>query len=192
MIAAFMPNPFRLCSMHLRFYNLLFIDHLLFTNIQIWKIIYSACYTALLIFFFEFVDIFKGQFFKKCLLYRLLSTQKWVSFFSLNSVKNTILQRAWNSIFSISYKNEISETQFQHFFHFDGVLPMVILHKKKSGYMRWYLFFFCDIWTFFCQIKLRLIIVKKKVQISKKKSRYHFFFLTSAPYFGIKRGYHIF
>ena len=83
----------------------------------------------------------------------------------------------------------MSETQFQRFFHLDGVLPLVILHKKKSGYMRWYLFFFCDIWTFFCQIKLRLIIVKKKVQISKKKSRYHFFFLTSAPYFGIKRGY---
>ena len=49
--------------------------------------------------------------------------------------------------------------------------------------------FFGDSWTFFWQIKLRLQIVQKKVQLSEKKSSYHFLFWTSVPYFGIKRGY---
>ena len=127
--------------------------------------------------------------FKICLVYRLLSTQKWVSIFSSNSLKNTLVQRAWISIFSILSENEITETQFQRLFDFHGCLSEGILPKKKSGYIEWYLVFFCDIWTFFCQIKLRLEISQKKVQISKKKSRYHFLFWTSVPYFGIKRGY---
>ena len=133
------------------------------------------------IFWIKFLDILNASFFKICLVQRLLSTQKWVAIFSLNSLKNSLLQRAWISIFTISQKNEISETQFQRFLNFDDGLSMGILPKKKSGYMEWYLIFFSDIWTFFCQIKLRLKIVEKKVQISKKKSRYHFKFWTSGP-----------
>ena len=104
-------------------------------------------------------------------------TQKYTSTASLNfNFFNFV--RKWN------YWNSISAS-----FWFSWLPIWGDFAQKKSGYIEWYLVFFCDIWTFFCQIKLRLEISQKKVQISKKKSRYHFLFWTSVPYFGIKRGY---
>ena len=68
--------------------------------------------------------------FKRCLVERLLST-----LCSSNSLKNTLLQRASISNFSIASQNEISETHFHRFFDFHGGLPGQIFPKKKSGYM---------------------------------------------------------
>ena len=124
-------------------------------------------------FFNQISRYFKCQFFKRCLVERLLSTQNWISIFSLNSLKNTLLQRASISNFSISSKNEISETHFQRFFDFHGGLPMQILPKKKSGYMAWYLFFLVISGFFFlsnqfapCNRPKKSPDITKKVQIS--------------------------